>query len=150
MPTISEVLITIRAYSEKYRHPDRPLLEVSEKYDLFPSKNIDDGSCIGWPSRYPYADRAGVYLICDKDERVLYVGKASLTSTLGARLGHYFRYAPDGVSCCLNKEHEWSKVPRYLVTVAVPCDMAFEAPALEEFLITKYENDLPNNTLGAM
>ena len=148
MPTIRGVIKSIGMYSKKYRHPGCPSFDISQKYDLFPSKNIDGNSGMGWPEEYPYADRQGVYLICNKNKQVLYIGKASLTHTLGARLGHYFKYAPGRKSCCVNKDHVWSNKPRYLVTVAVPCDMAFEAPALEEYLITKYKNDLPDNTQG--
>ena len=43
---------------------------------------------------------------------------------------------------------KWSKDPRYLITIAVPAGMAFEAPAVEEYLITRYANDLPDNTQG--
>lgn len=145
MPTLSEVFITISRYSEKYRHTDCPLLEISEKYDLFPSKNVDGDNCLGWPDTFPFAARQGVYLISDENERVLYVGKASLNQTLGIRLSSYFKYGPDQ-SCHINDK--WSKDPRYLITIAVPVDMAFEAPAVEEYLIKIYADDLPDNTQG--
>ena len=40
----------------------------------------------------------------------------------------------------------WSSRPRYVINVAVPADMAFEAAALETFLI--YELQPSDNTHG--
>ena len=52
------------------------------------------------------------------------------------RLSAYFRYNRKTKKCKI-KHSNWSEPPRYVLTVAVPTDMSFEAPALEEYLITK-------------
>ena len=135
MATIRGVIRSIGFYSKKYRHPRSPSFDISKKYDLFPSKKSDG---TGWPDYWPYTNRQGVYLICDKNEQVLYIGKASRTNTVGARLSYHFTSDSDG-GCYINHDG-WSSKPRYVVTVAVPRGMAFEAPALEEYLITKYQN----------
>jgi hypothetical protein len=148
MPFISEALDKVREYSDTYRHPDRDPLEISDEYDLFPSIGTDDPACSGWPDTYPKANRQGVYLISDKDRKLLYVGKASLGNTLGARLSSYFSYDADGKSCKIIHKSNWSEDPRFLITVVVPSEAAFEAPSLEEFLITSFRGDLPDNELG--
>lgn len=78
----------------------------------------------------------------DDDEAVIYVGKASADSWIGARLAKYFQYDANGR--CRFIHAEWC--PRYVVTVAVPDDSPFEAPALEEFLIKELQPRW--NTLG--
>ena len=78
----------------------------------------------------------------DGDLNLLYVGKAS---TLGTRLGAYCAYAPDN-SCRFKHEGYWSSRPRYLLTVGVPDEMAWEAAGLEEYLIR--ELDPQDNVLG--
>jgi len=82
VPTLLDVRTKIRLYNKKYRHPDNRPLEISKKYDLFPSRKIESSNFIGWPSQYPHADRQGVYLICDKNQQVLYIGKVSFKNTL--------------------------------------------------------------------
>ena len=101
---------------------------------------------MGWDDYWPYTSHQGVYLICDKNEQVLYCGKASFKGEVGDRLSSYFQYDSDG-RCYIIDPDKWSKKPRYVVTVAAPRGMAFEAPALEEYLITKYK--FPDNKKGA-
>ena len=40
-----------------------------------------------------------------------------------------------------------SRDPRYVITIAVAKDMTFEAPALEEFLITRFKTT--DNKIGS-
>ena len=51
---------------------------------------------------------------------------------IGNRLYDHFGNGPD----CIPKQ-DWLNPVRYFITIAVPSDLAFEAPALEEFLIKK-------------
>ena len=143
MATIRGVIRSIGFYSKKYRHPGSPPFCISKKYDLFPPKNSDGK---GWNDYWPYTSRQGVYLICDKNKQVLYCGKVSFTNTLGGRLSDHFQPGSDG-KCYIIDPDRWSKKPRYVVTVAMPRGRAFEAPALEEYLITKYK--FPDNKQGA-
>lgn len=112
---------------------------LGDRYCLFPDKRDPRPS---WPDRWPNADKRGVYLMLGDDDAVLYVGKASADSYLGARLAAYFRYGED--RRCKFIYEDWC--PRYVVTIAVPDDSSFEAPALEEFLIRELRP--PRNTLG--
>lgn len=67
-----------------------------------------------------------------------------MSRCLGARLSHYFGY--DSEKKCQLKHSTWSKTPRYVVTVGVPGNMTFEAPALEEYLIGQLRP--PDNIAG--
>ena len=134
---LGDLLSAVREYDENYRSAKMGKLEISEPYDMAPEKGETRIPCDGkWPDMWPYASRAGIYAFIDKNLEVVYVGKASLRSTLGARVSSYCGYATDR-SCQMY--HRWTSLPRYLVTVAVPEDTPFEAPALEEFLISKLQ-----------
>lgn len=54
----------------------------------------DSESVNCWPKCYPYVDRAGVYLVMDAEDNILYIGKSSVA--VGRRLGRYFGYSADG------------------------------------------------------
>jgi len=139
--TFEEARRVIAEYEREFRNPSRPPLSVSAPYDLFP-KTTEQANA--WPGSYPQAARRGVYLIGDDEMNVLYVGKASMSNTIGGRLSAYFSYAED--RGCRIKHPSWSKAPRFVVTVAVPYDAPFEAPALEEFLLGAISP--PDNTRG--
>jgi hypothetical protein len=64
---------------------------------------------------------------------VLYVGKASMSNILAARLSSYFGYGKE--KTCRVFHDNWKNKPRFVITVAVPDNLIFEAPSLEEFLI---------------
>ena len=141
MATFDDLRVAVREYAEHHRHPERPSLEVAPIYDLFPAEAQSDHA---WPDQWPHASRKGVYIIMDEQLNVLYVGKASFENTIGARLGSYFAFATD--RACKIVDENWSAPPRYVSSVAVPDDSAFEAPALEEYLIRKL---VPrDNTVG--
>ena len=136
-----DVLSKVREYQDRYRSPSLARFDISGRYSLDRSEKPNDD--LHWPNKYPHSDRAGVYLIFDEGMVLLYVGKASMGSCIGARLGSYFGYAPDKETC--QPRHEWKKgQPRYIIAVAVPEDSPFEAPALEEFLIREYGDSLEN------
>ena len=65
---------------------------------------------------------------------LLYIGKASMNRCLGERL--YERFG--GGAACIPTE-EWLQSARFVVTIAVPKTMPFEAPAVEEFLIRRLQ-----------
>lgn len=139
MATRDDASRAIAEYEQRFRRNDLESLEKSGLYDLFPSNGaVEVPVAATWPDDpWPFASRAGVYLIFDEKLDLLYVGKASLSSSLGERLCNYFRIDRDR-GCCIRHDG-WKKTPRYVATIAVPEDMRFEAPALEEFLITRLQ-----------
>jgi len=139
MSTRDNALRAISDYEQRFRRDDLDRLEVSGLYDLFPSNGgVPVPVAASWPNdQWPYAKRAGVYLIFDEKLDLLYVGKASLNSSIGDRLYTYFREGQD--HGCRIRHEGWDRPPRYVTTIAVPENTRFEAPALEEFLITRLQ-----------
>ncbi|MCZ6743984.1 MAG: GIY-YIG nuclease family protein [Alphaproteobacteria bacterium] len=131
-----KIASALRDYERKYRGPGHGKLEVSKPYDL----KTD------WPDRWYLAAEQGVYLIFDENKHLLYVGKASMESNLGARLSSYFQYDPNNRNKCItNPRHDWgADKPRYVQAIAV--EEPFEAPALEEYIISQLKP--PANTRG--
>jgi excinuclease UvrABC nuclease subunit len=88
-------------------------------------------------------------MILNRELEVLYVGKAS-QGPIGGRLAHYFKYNPDRKTCRVVHAGPggWSSPPIYVVGVAVPDELAFEAAALEEYLIRELQPS--DNTLGVV
>jgi len=133
---------TVEQYRALHRREGLPDFDVSGLYDLFPKTDPRSDTAHHWPDDWPNAGRAGVYAVFADDRELLYVGKSSMNSFLAARLGAYFGYAPDR-SCRI--KNTWVRAPRFLVTVGVPDDSTWEAPALEEFLIQKLNPPLNRN-----
>ena len=119
----------------KYRHPDLADLALSDLYALFPEEG-EPLATMHWDQQWPNSDHAGVYLIFDKNGKLLYVGKAW---ALGHRLASYFQYRqPRGEGNACEIVHAWTPPgPMYIATVAVPDDSKFEAASLEEYLINE-------------
>lgn len=113
---------------------------MSGLYSLFPEEGT--GSIPverSWPDTWPYNERQGVYVIFGQDcSEPLYIGKASMNNFLGDRLSDYFGYDKPARRCRI-KDINWSERPMYIVTVPVPMGMAFEAAALEEYLIGRFQ-----------
>lgn len=117
-------------YATRFRRDDVGKLDIGPALDLFPEEPSPEKFTAEaiWKDLWPYAERAGVYLIYDQDFKLLYVGKAW---RFGNRLAQHFGSNPS--HCMLLKK--FSSRPRYVINVAVPSDMAFEAAALEAFLV---------------
>jgi hypothetical protein len=137
MKTFADFKREVSNYHEKYRHPSRAPLTVSGLYDLAPGRSPHpptEPAEWTWPSgEWPNAWKAGVYVVMADDLTVLYVGKASLASTIGSRLGSYFKEG-DAKEARIPPDHRWSRNPRFVASIPVP--EPFEAPSLEEYLIT--------------
>lgn len=131
----------LTVYATLFRRDDVGLLEAGPALDLFPEEPspIEFKAKATWYDLWPYAKCAGVYLIYDETFQLLYVGKAWI---FGPRLYQHFG---SNEKRCMILEN-WSSRPRYVINVAVPADMAFEAAALETFLI--YELQPSDNTHG--
>lgn len=149
MATLTTVHQLVQRYDERYRHPGLPRLRVSDVYMLFPDDARDAAlECairplLRWPEPWPNCGAPGVYLVFGSNLELLYVGKASLSRGIAARLNDHFGYAKDGSRRCEPKGN-WSKRPMYVAAVSVP--HSFEAPALEEYLILELQP--PENVLG--
>jgi hypothetical protein len=140
---LAQVRRYLDEYQEKYRRPGFPALELSGMYALFPEEGLADFVESRWNDPYPNADRKGVYLIFGRTGLLLYIGRASMGTTIGGRLGTYFA----GKTECRLLSTDWTERPTYVATIAVPPGLSFEAPALEEYLI-RCLNPCDNN-LGA-
>lgn len=127
-------------YVTRYRRSDVPPLEALGPLDLFPSQPAlgDITPPFTWENPWPFGDRAGVYFVYSASFDLLYVGSSQ---RLGARLSYHFTA---GHECVIWET--WSQPPRYIINVAVPVDMPFEAPALELYLIRTLQP--PDNTHG--
>ncbi len=136
MAKFKDLVSSVSEYANRFRHPDLPHFEIGPAYDLSPEKGATAMECLRkWPDTWTNNNNPGIYAFLDHDLNVVYIGKSSMSSFLGARLSSYCGY--DEEKRCKLKHTGWTVLPRYVWTVGVPSELAFEAPALEEFLITK-------------
>ncbi|MBA4149329.1 MAG: GIY-YIG nuclease family protein [Verrucomicrobia bacterium] len=120
-------------YMRRYRRDDVPCLEVSPPVDLYPSRPVPPNiTPIG--TNWPQNERAGVYFLYTDLLDLLYIGKSSMNQCFGRRLTAHFGSG----SVCIPKDERLQSA-RFVVTIAVPESMPFEAPMLEEFLIRKLQ-----------
>jgi hypothetical protein len=77
-----------------------------------------------WPSN----ESPGVYVFLNREKEIIYIGKASFGNCIGGRLNSRFdtRWNP--------KKPE-SQGCVYITTIPLPREAAFEAPAIEEYLL---------------
>ncbi|MEQ8178344.1 MAG: GIY-YIG nuclease family protein [Amphiplicatus sp.] len=81
------------------------------------------------PQSWDLGSQFGVYCIYDQDRELLYIGKASCASSIGSRLTYWFgikTFSPRG---------NWRTRPAFFFCIATTHH--WEAPSLEEFLITE-------------
>ena len=103
-----QIVEAVKTYQSKYRNPSLPEFEISGYYDL--KKD--------WPDGYwPHNERTGCYIILGTNEEILYVGKASLGSTIGRRLSSHFKSVKSGPGAV--PKYEWKTQPRYVAAIAV-------------------------------
>lgn len=97
-------------------------------------------------STFPNSGRAGCYVFYDETGKLVYIGKASLNSNLGFRIGTYFHRdkVRDVTEPRPGQKWKTPLPPRYLQTI--PVDEPYQAPSLEEYLILKLQP--PGNTSG--
>lgn len=121
------MLEAVRTYEQVHKHPSRPAFIVHE------AETAGDKDVKGsWEGTNP-SFRPGCYVLFSDTGAILYVGKASHGMTVGHRLVR-FRY----------KGSDWPQKPAYVRIVEVTD--AFEAPSLEEFLISVIQP--PHNKHG--
>jgi len=91
-----------------------------------------------WPNSWPSGNLPGVYAFLDTNENPLYIGKASSGRNLKIRLSGYFKNRQG--QCIKSKKAEDT---RYVGLLPLPVTHGFEAPAIEEYLIT-FCSERPN------
>ena len=128
---LEKVIHALEEYKTKYRRSDLPDLRLSGLYALFPDEAQKVAAAHRWSDMWPHSDEAGVYF----SGRLLYIGKASMDHRIGNRLSFYFGSDSINGKCVVVHEGQWHERPMYVAAAAVPQDMKFEAPALEEYLI---------------
>lgn len=127
----------LERYCTDMRGPAMPELNLSGLYDLYPSS--DDTPCeYHWPDDWPSVDRPGVYFVFNAEMQVLYIGKASMNSWFGARLSSYFKVGANK-ECVIKNLASWKGKPRFVAVISMEDEFKFEAPGLEEYLITKLQ-----------
>lgn len=119
----------VKDYELTHLNRKKPKFKFSDLYDL----ELDWKS----NSKYPFAKKTGIYAIFDKDEELLYIGKASNQSSIGARLSTYFENDEEGKCHPVDSKESWGGNPRIIISVSV--NEPFEAPSLEEFLISELQ-----------
>ena len=131
-------------YVENFRKPGLRKLEISDLYDLFPP-SYDEKAPKQWPAPWPNNDSAGVYFVFDENQLLVYIGKSSMSSSVGFRLSAYFGFDAER-RCRIKHPQSWNGTPRYVATIGMEKKYRFEAPALEEYLIA--ELDTTDNKAG--
>ena len=97
---------------------------IQRNPNLAPFKVHDAQPWKGWwgsPSSY----KSGVYVIYSDKHEPIYIGKASLKATMGSRLAAHER----------SQDLRWTDAAFVRMIEVV---VAFEAPSLEEFLLSKF------------
>ena len=140
MPDRLENLETkVAEYCRTYRPPNLKRYCLGPVYDLFPERPEGSIECgTRWDDEWPNSRLPGVYAFLDSQGDLLYVGKASMGTTIGHRLGKYCKYNRNDKTCNIGgylERFNDGECPRYVWTVGIPSETHFEAPALEEFLL---------------
>jgi len=130
MDDLTRLKEVIEQFNQTYPRPGIRL-ELSDAYNLDVNFKAKE--------RYPGSDRPGVYILLDENMVIQRIGKASCGNDLGNRLGKYFGYAVDGTGEA--REVAYAGI-RFIVTIKLPLDRAFEAPAIEEYLIGMFNPPL--------
>lgn len=127
--TLTDLLAAVESFN--LNHPRSfGHISITEPLDISVKPKVS------WPSN----ESAGVYVFLDADHRVLYIGKASFGNCIGGRLNQRFdknwnSKSRDSLGC------------KYITTIPVPEGHRFEAPSIEEYLLSKLTTQL--NTVGS-
>jgi hypothetical protein len=135
-PTLRDFRDAVTELNRTFPRPDLALI-VSDCYDVRTE----------YATQFPASDNPGVYALIAADGiEVLRIGTAQ---TLGSRLGSYLAWDDRKAGSGRAKDPDYSEV-RYLVTVSVPVNRAFEALSIEAFLLLRFQASPPrlNRRLG--
>ncbi len=126
---LSDLIVAIEEMNARF---PRAFGSVSITEPLDISVNPD----VSWPSN----KHAGVYVFLGEKNEILYIGKASFGSCIGSRLNKKFD------SNWIPKSQK-SKECKYITKIPVPDTHRFEAPAIEEFLLSRLKTR--SNSIGS-
>jgi len=117
--TYDDLKKQISLFNSNHRRPHGDIF-LTELIDISKEERAS------WPSN----ESPGVYIFLDAEKHITYIGKASFDNCIGARLNSRFdtRWNP--------KKPE-SQGCVFITTIALPNDLAFEASAIEEYLLKK-------------
>ncbi len=126
MSDLERLSAALDELNARYPRPGIDPLVLSEAYDV----KTD------WVKYYPGVGKPGAYALFDEKWRLLKVGKSS--GDLGIRLGSYFRHDGQGAGQ-FARPSPWKSDTdaRFIVAIELPPGHAFEAAAIEEFLIDR-------------
>lgn len=130
--SVSDVESALSEFNRVFPRPNVGDIALSS-----PFRVIDDFAV----SSFPNAASAGVYLVFDRNDHLLYIGKAD---GLGARLGSHFGWNADRTAGHV-KNAKLSEA-HAVRTIALPRESWFEAAAIEAFLIWRLDPSL--NVVG--
>ena len=134
MATIDDLIKELKNFNSRYPRPKIGILELSAAYDI----RVD------FTKVYPGTEFPGVYVISKVNGEILRIGKASCSSSLGKRLSSYYRWH-DKKYIGVGKYEGYTEA--FIIhTISLPQDRAFEAPAIEEYLIDRLKP--PYNKVG--
>jgi hypothetical protein len=133
-PSLRRLRDEIDRFCDSFRPAGLPEFHLGIPLDLYPERQPLErlSPILTWADQWPYHDYPGVYSLFDEQFDILYIGKASMGRCLGKRLYEYFGSA----EICIPK-HDWLLPVRYVVNTSCVKGFAFEAPALEEYLISR-------------
>ena len=115
---------------------------------------IEDKSCVqivhgNWDGFcWPNPDKRGVYFIFGREKTVvdkngLYIGKASFSSCMGARLDSHLRPHKNSEWFVMNGYSNEKYILDYMATINLDAlDIGFLASGLEEYLITELKGSI--------
>jgi len=115
--TICDLELAVEVFNLKHRRPHGDI-SLSNLLD------ISLNTRASWPSN----ESAGVYVFLDSNKNITYIGKASFGNCIGGRLNSRF-------DTRWNPKKPQSEGCKYITTIALPDEAAFEASAIEEFLL---------------
>ena len=118
----NDLLTLLEYFNRDFPRPGISALTVAEKYEIRKE----------WPGTWPSNESPGVYVLLNGDGNIQYIGKS--TNCIGSRLNSYFHYGPKKECVAY---HDSLKEIRQIWTIPVPRAHAFEASAIEEFLIAR-------------
>ncbi|EIW7860214.1 hypothetical protein MH171_000107 [Vibrio parahaemolyticus] len=134
MANLKQLRSLVADFEKRYRGASLEPFIYVEPYELECNKF--------WPEIM--TTHRGVYGILHNDE-LLYIGKVTgKNRVLCHRINDYFVIRSD--FSYGGSKYNWSKDPTHVVAWGVPHDSFFEASGLEDFLIDKLQNELPDNT----
>ncbi|MBA7637195.1 hypothetical protein ES703_44831 [subsurface metagenome] len=118
----NEIEEAVAEFQGKFPRPDINVLKI-DWHDLEKE----------WQSPWRNGNKPGAYIFLDSDECRLFIGKASSGRNLKTRLtGHFYANKNDKNS----KQGKKALGTRYVGLLGLPPEHGFEAPAIEEYLIT--------------